>query len=141
MGIDLGELKSAKPADLAVRFAFGAAISLVAGAISLLLGPHIGGIFLGAPAILPATLTLISKNEGLRRAVLEVQGAVIGGLGLIVFALVAAVTLTSAPLPIALGLSLAAWLFVSVGIYLARAKIHPRWRREVTGALRPDGEA
>lgn len=70
----------------AIRFGFGAAISVVAAIVSLLLGPVAGGVFLAFPAILPATLTLLERDKGPVAAVADARGATIGALGLIVFA-------------------------------------------------------
>jgi hypothetical protein len=55
-GVDLSKLSKDRPKDLTVRFAFGAAISLVAALISLAFGATAGGMFLAFPAILPASL-------------------------------------------------------------------------------------
>ena len=58
------EITQRKPTDYVVRFMFGAAISLLAGLIGMRFGPVVGGLCLGFPAILPASLTLIEKKEG-----------------------------------------------------------------------------
>ena len=44
-----------------MRFLFGAGISLVAGLAGMAFGSKIGGVLLGFPAILPASLTLITS--------------------------------------------------------------------------------
>ena len=46
-----------------IRFAFGGAVTLVAGIIANHYGPEIGGLFLAFPAIFPATATLLEKHE------------------------------------------------------------------------------
>jgi len=66
--IDLGALRKQTPRDYLVRFAFGAAISTIAGVDALLLGPRLGGVLLAFPAILPASLTLIERKSNRREA-------------------------------------------------------------------------
>lgn len=132
-GIDLGELRHAKLKGLALRFAFGASISIVAGIVGLVGGLRLGGVFLAAPAILPATLTLIERDQGRRQAELEVSGSVMGGVALTAFAVVSAVLLGAAPWWLALLGALVAWIAVAVLLYLIRAFARPAWRREVHG--------
>ena len=62
-GADPSKLSKVRLGDLVVRFGFGAAISLVAGIISLAFGATAGGMFLAFPAILPATITLIGSAK------------------------------------------------------------------------------
>lgn len=130
-GLDLRELRHTKPRSMVLRFAFGAAISIVAGLVGLAGGPRLGGVFLAAPAILPATLTLIERDQGRRQAELEVSGSVMGGVALSVFAVVAAALLGVVPWWLALLASLAAWVAVAVSLYVLRAVARPSWRREV----------
>ena len=85
-GADPGKLREVKVHELLIRFAFGAAISAVAGIVSLAVNPVAGGMFLAFPAILPATLTLIEQKEGTDQARMDAQGAVAGGLALALFA-------------------------------------------------------
>jgi len=63
-GVKPSEITQRMPTDYVVRFMFGAAISLLAGLIGMKFGPVVGGLCLGFPAILPASLTLIEKKEG-----------------------------------------------------------------------------
>jgi nicotinamide-nucleotide amidase len=106
-----------RPREYLVRFAFGAAISLVAGLLTLGAGPHVGGLFLAFPAILPATLTLLAKKEGLAQAAADVRGAVIGAVGMMGFAICAVILLGRNP-AIALASALVTWILVSLGIYV-----------------------
>ena len=119
VGTDLGKLREIEVRELAVRFTFGAVTSVVAGGATLLYGPHIGGLFLAFPAVLTASVTLIAKKEGLPAAINDVEGAVLGAIGLAVFAVVFEITLERTALGWALVLSVAAWLAVSVLLYLA----------------------
>ena len=86
---------------------------------------------LASPAVLPATLTIIERQEGRGPAVAEVMGAVPGAVALTGFALVAAGSMTKLPLPAALLLPLVTWVVAAIGGYLALAKLLPAWAGEV----------
>ncbi|AJE41656.1 DUF3147 family protein [Streptomyces nodosus] len=103
--------------DLLLRFAFGAGVSLLAAVVSALFGPFVGGVFLAFPAILLASLTLVAEEEGLTRAVDDARGAVLGTLGLVVFAVVAVVLLRHHSAWLALGVATASWGVVSLAAY------------------------
>ena len=104
--------------ELAIRFAFGAAASLLAGCATLIFGPRAGGLFLAFPAILAASVTLIEKKEGNRAAVQHVKGAVLGTVGLATFALAFEAALRTTALGFALALAFGTWIATSVGLYL-----------------------
>jgi uncharacterized membrane protein (GlpM family) len=114
-----GELRSMSARELAIRFAFGAGVSLLAAIISTLAGPRIGGLFLAFPAILLATLTLMARKDGLTPARDDARGAGLGTLGLIAFALVAAALLPRWHPAVALVAATLAWAVVSGAAYLA----------------------
>ena len=118
-GIDPAELKKIRGRDMALRFAFGAAVSIATGVVSLVFNPVAGGMFLAFPAILPATVTLIEKKESTAEAVKDVQGATVGAFGLAVFAVVAGAGLRRTSAVVALGAATAAWLILSGVVYLA----------------------
>jgi len=86
---------------------------------------------LAAPAVLPATLTIIEKKEGRGSAVTEVKGAVPGAIALIGFALVTAASMTKLPLAAALLAALGTWVAVGIGGYLLQAALWPSWRQDV----------
>ena len=111
------ELKDTGARDWVVRFAFGAGVSALAGLVSALAGPRVGGLFLAFPAILLASLTIVAKDDGMRQARDDARGAGIGTLGLIAFALALAVTATRWPLWLALLTAVAAWAAVGIGGY------------------------
>jgi hypothetical protein len=119
VAIELGALRKIRPRELAMRFAFGAFASLLAGCITLIFGARAGGLFLAFPAILTAGLTLIEKKEGKSAAVHDVEGAVLGAAGLAAFAIVVEQALRSTSLGSALALGLAAWLATSLSLYFA----------------------
>jgi hypothetical protein len=100
--VDVGALREIPLPALVVRFAFGATISVVAGLIGVLAGKAAGGVMLAAPAVLPATLTIVERHEGRGPAVTEVEGAVPGAVALIGFAGVAAASTARIPLGAAL---------------------------------------
>jgi Protein of unknown function (DUF3147) len=129
--VDLGSLREIRLRALALRFAFGAAVSVVAGLVGIAAGQRAGGVMLAAPAVLPATLTIIERQEGRGPAVTEVQGAVLGAVALIGFAVVAAASTARLPLAAALPGALAAWAAAAIGGYLAQAAVLPSWQRDV----------
>lgn len=121
-GADLSALRKVKPADLAIRFGFGAAISVVAGLAGIVLGHIVGGMLLAFPAIAPATLTLIEKEDGNAAAVHDVGGAIFGGIGLVAFALVGFFLFGRLPAAAVLVACLLAWSAVSIAFYTLRSK-------------------
>ena len=104
--------------EYAVRFAFGGLITAFAGFLGTTFGPAVGGLFLGFPALLPASLTLVQKHEGEEAAGDDAAGAVAGSIGLIAFgALVWALADRLAAWWL-LFLAMIAWLVVSVIAWL-----------------------
>jgi hypothetical protein len=85
--LDLASLTDKKLWELALRFAFGGTITVVTQLIAQAFGPGIAGLFLAFPAILPATLTLIRDHDGARAAGEDARGALLGSVGLALFAL------------------------------------------------------
>ncbi|HEY2813724.1 MAG TPA: DUF3147 family protein [Acidimicrobiales bacterium] len=118
---------------MGVRFAFGAGMSVVAGLAGNVFSPVVGGMFLAFPAILPATLTLLEKKHGTEAAVHDDRGAVLGAIGLVAFALVAAALFTVVAPAFVLIAATVAWAVAAVAVYLAVAA----WRRENKGPSRP----
>lgn len=117
----LGERPSVHPEKLgqtrarefAIRFAAGALTSVVAGAVSLVFGARVGGVLLAFPAILAASLTLIEEQEDSAEAREDARGAVLGGVALATFAVVAALTLGRMNGGLALLLASVAWCTVA----------------------------
>ncbi|HEY1456711.1 MAG TPA: DUF3147 family protein [Candidatus Dormibacteraeota bacterium] len=114
-----GEIRKHSFQDYLIRFCFGAGISLGAGLIGLRFGPVVGGIFLGFPAILPASLTLIQKKEGRERAAIDSEGAILGAIALVGFALVAWLLFVRLGIGATLLIALAVWLIIAVALYAA----------------------
>jgi hypothetical protein len=120
IGLDFDQIRKPQWKALAVRFAFGAAIALAAALVGLRFGPRYGGVFLAFPAVLPAALSMIEKKEGKARADVDAYGAIIGGLGMVAFALVVhALMPAGAVLSVAVGW--VAWVAAAgAGFYTAR---------------------
>ncbi len=117
-GLDLSKLKDVRPRDLGLRFLAGAATSVIAGILSLALTARVGGFFLAFPAILGASLTLIEEQEDSAEAREDCRGAVVGGLAMVVFAAVVALTVERMSGALALALAAAAWLAGALCGYL-----------------------
>ena len=97
---DLSEVKKAEWQQFAIRFALGGAITVTAGMVAEKFGAEIGGLFLAFPAIFPASVTLVEKNEkrkksekglqgdnrGRAAARLDAYGAALGSMALMAFA-------------------------------------------------------
>jgi uncharacterized protein (DUF983 family) len=123
---DPSRLRKTSWREYAVRFAFGGLITAFAGFLGTKFGPAIGGLFLGFPAILPASLTLVKKHEGEEAAGDDAAGAVAGSIGLIAFgALVWALAARLAAWQLLL-LALITWLVVSVMVWLLGQRMRGR---------------
>ncbi|TMF74535.1 MAG: DUF3147 family protein [Chloroflexi bacterium] len=125
-GIDPGEVGTHRVRDYLIRFCFGAGISLVAGVIGMKFGPVLGGVWLGFPAILPASLTLIEKKEGKEAASVDSIGAILGAIAMIAFAIVVSLAATRWGVVPGLVAALAVWLVVAVGLYGLVATLYGR---------------
>jgi hypothetical protein len=118
VGIDLGALRKVKPAELAIRFAFGAGIALIAGVVGIRFGPRVGGLFLAFPAVLPASLTLLEKKDGRDKADVDALGAVLGSCGLVAFAVAMVVGLPLLGAVPAMAVAGVVWVAVAVSLFL-----------------------
>lgn len=103
-----------------IRFGAGAAASLLAALVSTIFGSRTAGPLLALPAILIASLTLIADEDGLRAAIEDSRGAVLGGIGLVAFAVVTWQLLGHLPTWVALVLATVAWAVVSLLLYGAQ---------------------
>jgi hypothetical protein len=117
------EIAEHRPMEYAARFLFGAGISLAAALIGMKFGPVIGGIFLGFPAILPASLTLIEKKDGRTEAAIDSEGAILGAIAMVLYAVTVVVTAATLGVVAPLILALLVWLVVAVVLYFAVALI------------------
>jgi hypothetical protein len=69
--------------EYALRFMFGGLVTVAAGLVAKGTGATIGGIFLAFPAILPASLTLVTKHDGPDKAAEDARGALIAATSLL----------------------------------------------------------
>lgn len=123
--VDLGKLRQVKAKDYLVRFVLGAVISIGAGILVKEVGPRFGGMFLAFPAILPASLTLVQKEEGSRQADRNAIGAILGGFGLSVFGLIVEKTAFNVEPFVSIVLALCGWAVTAVTLYAVLAILRP----------------
>lgn len=116
VGFDWSRIREVKLSAMAMRFLFGAIVSVVAAVVGIAAGPKVGGLFLAFPAILPASLTLIEKKEGLTRAWSDASGGALGSVAMAAFAATAMLLLSWNPFA-ALLLALIVWVLVATGLY------------------------
>ena len=124
--VDPGEIAKRQPADYFTRFAFGAGISLAAGLIGMKFGPVVGGVLLGFPAILPASLTLIEKKEGKEQASIDSLGAILGALAMIAYAVAVVLVVSRFGVVLSLVVALVVWLVVAFALYALVAAVYKR---------------
>jgi hypothetical protein len=132
----LSALKEGRWYEYVIRFALGGATTVAAGLIADHFGPTTGGLFLAFPAILCASVTLVEAHErrekrqrhveghqrGTDAAALETAGAILGSLGLALFALV--VWLLAPRLGgAALALGSLVWLLASIALWRLRRDV------------------
>lgn len=117
--VDFGAIRRHKLGDYITRFAFGAGISAVAAIVAAIFGAKVGGVLLAFPAIMPASLTLIEKQEGRKKAAVDAYSAIMGSVELIAFALVAWFCFRQLSGVVALLLATAAWLVVAFALYVS----------------------
>ena len=122
------EVGKRKPADYIVRFVFGAGIALLAGLIGMRFGPVVGGVFLAFPAILPASLTLIERQEGREAAEVDSMGAVLGAVAMVAFAVLVSVWVTRWGVIATLVVALAVWSAAAGALYVLVAAASRRER-------------
>ena len=135
-GLDVGALKKHHVSDYLTRFAFGAGISAAAAIVAAIFGAKVGGVLLGFPAILPASLTLIERKDGRGEAAVNAISAILGAVALVVFAVVAGFALMRFNGVVALVLATAAWLFVAFALYVSIPWL-PRRRPRRASIVKP----
>jgi hypothetical protein len=115
--VDPGGVRQMDRKQASVRFAAGAGASLAAALVSQFFGSRVAGPLLALPAILIASLTFIADEDGVRSAIDDSRGAVLGGIGLVAFAVVAWQLLGSLPTWLVLVAATAAWAATSLLLY------------------------
>lgn len=130
IALHLGKLREVNWGEVGIRFAFGAAVSLVAGVVGVLVGAAAGGLWLAFPAILPAGLTLVEHKENRRQAERDVRGAILGAVGMVAFAVAVYIGVPLVGGLVAVLVALVVWVVVTLGLYLRlRALLVNRGRR------------
>ena len=136
----LSSLKDIKAHEYVVRFLFGGLATVAAGLIARKFGPVIGGLFLAFPAIFPASASLIEshekrrkakigsdgRNRGRMAASLDAQGASLGCIGLMAFALVLWGWLDSHNAWILISIATMVWLVTAYGLWAVGANRRPK---------------
>jgi hypothetical protein len=123
---DPGGVRQVDRTQALLRFGAGAGASLVAALVSQFAGSSVSGPLLALPAILIASLTLIADDDGLRAAVDDARGAVLGAVGLVAFAVVCWRLLGHLPTWVVLVLATAAWAVVSLLLYALQRLVRRR---------------
>lgn len=112
--LSLANLKEITARELLIRFVAGAFTSVASGAVTLAFGPRVGGILLGFPAIMAASLTLIAEEDDRAEAREDARGAIVGACALTLFAAVAALSFGHLPGGIVLAVSGVVWAVCAV---------------------------
>lgn len=134
--LSLSGLKATRWYEYVVRFVLGGAATVLAGAIAKSFGTSVGGLFLALPAIFCASATLIEAHErrakesaglrgdrrGRQAAALDAAGAGLGSIGLMAFAAVFFLTVTSS-VAFAFVAALLVWAVVSLAAWWVRRKL------------------
>jgi len=105
----LEKIKQTTPRELGIRFVAGALTSIASGVLTLAFGARVGGILLGFPAIMAASLTLIEQEEDGTEAREDARGGIVGACALTLFAAVAALSFRHLPGGIVLLISTVVW--------------------------------
>lgn len=138
--IHSGGLRETKWYEYLLRFLFGGAITALTGVIGKHWGPVVAGLFLGFPAIFPASATLVQKHtreskarkglhgeqRGIEAAADDALGATIGSAGLVIFAFISWRLFPRHSPALVLPLATAAWLAAASSLWLARKWRHRR---------------
>jgi hypothetical protein len=109
-----GKVRETTPRELIIRFVAGVLTSVASGVVTLVFGARVGGILLGFPAIMAASLTLIAQEEDITDAREDARGAIVGACALTLFAAVAALTFGQLPGGVVLALSTVVWAAAAV---------------------------
>ena len=136
-----GSLKTTSWWEHVIRFAFGGAITVIAGLLAKKFGPAFGGLFLAFPAIFPASATMLERHERIEKqqkgvspgnrgsdaAALDARGAAMGSVALMIFAVFVWLLLPST----------SAWMIVGAGtLWLVAAAAFwaiRKYRRRIFG--------
>ena len=136
ISVNFSAVRQVTPIEVVSRFLLGGAITAAAGFIANVCGPTVGGLFLAFPAILPASLTLVAKQQerrkarlrlsGIRRgreaAALDAFGALMGTAGLAGFGITVWLAASSIAAPFTLVTGMTVWLGIAIGLWRVRER-------------------
>src|SRR5690349_21450973 len=145
-------LRQTKWYECAIRFALGGAITVIAGLLAKKFGPAVGGLFLAFPAIFPASATLVESHEkekkaqktlhgeerGRDAAALDSFGAVMGSVGLLLFAIMVWLLLPEHSAWLTLFGGAALWFVSSCCLWFVREHRHQIFGFRGSRRHRPD---
>ena len=148
IGAKLSALKGTKAYEHLMRFGFGGTCTVLAWLVAKKFGPVVGGLFLALPAIFPAGASLIAKHEEQKKAQVgadgsargriaagvDAEGAALGALGLVGFAVVVWKWLPMESAPVVIAGACVAWALIAgalFGLYRVRWMERMRRRRRV----------
>lgn len=117
VALDWAALRKSRWRDYVMRFFFGGVVSVAVTLIAHHFGSGWGGLFLGFPAILPATLTLVKDHDGRSQAADDAAGATCGAVGLVGFACCAWLTTPRLGTALALALATLVWLALAIAAW------------------------
>ncbi|HEX4460826.1 MAG TPA: DUF3147 family protein [Polyangia bacterium] len=125
VAFDLAGLRKGSWRDYVLRFVFGGSVSVAVTLIERHFGSGWGGLFLGFPAILPATLTLVEEHDGRNKAADDAAGATCGAVGLIGFGSCVWLATPHLGAPLSLALATLVWLALAIAAWCLseRAKL------------------
>jgi uncharacterized membrane protein (GlpM family) len=135
--LNLSALRQTRWYELVLRILFGGIATVVTGLIAKMCGPVFAGLFLAFPAIFPATASLVEKHTRERRrkagldgslraahaVAIEARGAMMGSIGMLVFAAVMWLVLPHVAAPVALAIAGISWLVSSVSVWQLRRRL------------------
>jgi hypothetical protein len=135
VSIHLQSLRGNSVSEYVTRFAFGGAISVIAGLTAIHYGPVVAGLLMAFPAIFPASATLLADHEkqkmakigrdgtlrGRAAAAVDADGTTLGCVGLTAFAIVVWKLLPHHNAAVTLLFATVAWLIIStLGWWVSR---------------------
>jgi hypothetical protein len=131
ISLDFPAVHQTKWYEYVIRFIVGGLVTVLAGLVAKKFGPAVGGIFLAFPAVFPSSVTLVEKHEqernqgtgrggtssGTAAAGYDASGAAMGGIGLLVFAVLVWRSLGIAPAWAVLAGATCVWCAVSFAVW------------------------
>jgi hypothetical protein len=131
ISLNFSAVRQTKWSEYIIRFIAGGLVTVLAGVVAKKFGPAIGGIFLAFPAVFSCSVTLVEKHEqerkqgmgrggtssGTAAAGYDASGAAMGGIGLLVFAVLVWRSLGIGPAWAVLAGATCVWCAVSFAVW------------------------